>query len=110
MGKSVIDIQGNPATEDSIALAHGYGYFAYCCSNNQFFNQFMRELSIWSGATKSYHTTEGYFSGYELDCRDKKFFKSSTFRKICQRCGMELIICEDDCAPLRKFFDSIAKY
>lgn len=63
---------------------------------------------MWHGATKSYHTVSGeYFQGFELDCRDKKFFTSSTFSGICQRCNVELVICDDDMTPLRDFFDSI---
>lgn len=110
MEKIYLDLYGNPEREDSICLRHGYGYFAYTNSNNPFFCELMKNLAIWSGATKKYQTLSGeYYYGYELDCRDRKFLESATFRKICQKAKVELIICDDDMKPLKQFFDSIKR-
>lgn len=108
MGKIILDVHGTPASEESPCLKSGYGYYAYVSSNDGFFMQLMTELSLWSGATKTFHTTCGeFFDGFELDCRNKKFLTSDTFKKICQRCKVELVICDEDITPLREFFDSV---
>lgn len=38
MSKIILNLSGTPASEESICLTHGYGYYAYVSSNNSFFH------------------------------------------------------------------------
>ena len=92
-----LDLQGNPSQPDSICLSHGHGHYAYVSTNDTFISEFFRNICIWGGATDTHETIKGiYYSQYELDCRDKSFFKSDSFRKICQKHDIELIIFDNN--------------
>ena len=95
-GHIFLDIYGNPVRQNSSCLSTGYGYHAYVSSEDAFIYQLFREICMWGGATDIYETREGrYYKQYELDCRDKAFFKSDSFKKICQKHDIELTIYEE---------------
>lgn len=110
MKELILNLEGK-AMEGHITLSSGYGYMAYTNSDNSFFNKLMAELSVWNGATELYYTAngEGAYRMYELDCRDKGFFKSLTFRKICEHHNVRLVIQEDDVEELKRFFESVRR-
>ena len=96
-GHIFLNIYGNPVKQNSSCLSTGYGYYAYVSSEDTFINQLFREICMWGGATDTYETREGrYYNQYELDCRDKAFFKSDSFKKICQKHDIELKIYEEE--------------
>ena len=109
-GHIFLDIYGNPVRQSSPCLSTGYGYRAYVSSEDTFINQLLREICMWGGATDTYETKEGrYYKQYELDCRDKAFFKSDSFKKICQKHNIELTIYEEgsDTKNIRAFWDQM---
>ena len=109
-GHIFLDIYGNPVRQNSPCLSTGYGYRAYVSSEDTFINQLFREICMWGGATDTYETREGqYYNQYELDCRDKAFFKSDSFKKICQKHDIELEIYEEgsDTKIIRDFWDQM---
>ena len=110
MKELILNLEGK-AMEGHIALSSGYGYMAYTNSDDSFFNKLMAELSVWSGATGLYRTINGEdtYRMYELNCQDKDFFKSLTFRKICEHHNVRLVIQEDDVEELKRFFKSVRR-
>lgn len=111
-GHIFLDIYGNPVQQNSPCLSTGYGYHAYVSSEDTFINQLFREICMWGGATDTYETREGrYYNQYELDCRDKAFFKSDSFKKICQKHDIELTIYEEgvDNKVIRAFWDQMKR-
>ena len=96
-GHIFLNIYGEPVRQSSLCLSTGHGYYAYVSSEDAFIHQFFKEISMWGGATDTLETNEGrYYKQYELDCRDKGFFKSDSFKKICQKHDIELTIYEED--------------
>jgi len=92
-----LDLQGTPDRPDAICMSHGHGHYAYVSTNDAFISELFRNICIWGGATDTHETIEGiYYSQFELDCRDKAFFKSDSFKKICQKHDIELIIFDNN--------------
>ena len=111
-GHIFLDIYGNPVQQNSPCLSTGYGYRAYVSSEDAFIHLLFREICMWGGATDTYETREGrYYKQYELDCRDKAFFKSDSFKKICQKHDIELTIYEEgvDNKVIRAFWDQMKR-
>ena len=111
-GHIFLDIYGNPVRQSSPCLSTGYGYRAYVSSEDTFIHLLFREICMWGGATDTYETREGrYYNQYELDCRDKAFFKSDSFKKICQKHDIELTIYEEgvDNKAIRAFWDQMKR-
>lgn len=111
-GHIFLDIYGNPVRQNSPCLSTGYGYRAYVSSEDAFIHLLFREICMWGGATDIYETREGrYYKQYELDCRDKAFFKSDSFKKICQKHDIELTIYEEgvDNKVIRAFWDQMKR-
>ena len=109
-GHIFLDIYGNPVRQNSPCLSTGYGYRAYVSSEDAFIHLLFREICMWGGATDTYETREGrYYKQYELDCRDKNFYKSDSFKKICQKHDIELTIYEEgsDTKIIRDFWDQM---
>lgn len=109
-GHIFLDIYGNPVRQNSPYLSTGYGYRAYVSSEDTFIHLLFRDICMWGGATDIYETREGrYYKQYELDCRDKAFFKSDSFKKICQKHDIELEIYEEgsDTKIIRDFWDQM---
>ena len=109
-GHIFLDIYGNPVRQNSPCLSTGYGYRAYVSSEDTFIHLLFREICMWGGATDTYETKEGrYYKQYELDCRDKAFFKSDSFKNICQKHDIELTIYEEgaDNKIIRDFWDQM---
>ena len=81
----------------------------------RFFNiyNFLKEMSIWNGSTDTHETRDyRYFSQFELDCADKGFLKSRTFKKICQHHNVKFVIIDngdDDNQIIRAFWDQMQR-
>lgn len=111
-GHIFMNLYGNPDRQDSPCLRTGYGYRAYVSTDDSFINELFREICMWSGATDTLETVDGrYYHQYELDCRDKAFFKSDTFKKICQKHHIELTIYDemDDGTVIRVFWEQMKR-
>ena len=109
-GHIFFDIHGNPVRQNSSCLSTSYGYHDYVSYEDTFIHLLFREICMWGGATDTYETREGrYYKQYELDCRDKAFFKSDSFKKICQKHDIELEIYEEgsDTKIIRDFWDQM---
>lgn len=105
-----LNLQGTPIRQDSICLSHGYGYYAYVSTTDTFIYNLFKDICMWGGATDIYETKDGYlYSQFELDCRDKIFFKSDSFKRICQKHDIELIIFDngDDNQIIRNFWNQM---
>ena len=84
-------------SSDHICLNTGRGHFAYLSSGDGFVSELFKSICIWSRPANTYITKDGYYySQFELDCRDKKFFKSISFKKICEKHGIKLTIFDDE--------------
>lgn len=108
-----LDLEGTPDREDAICLRHGHGYYAYVSTTDEFVYNLFKDICMWGGSTNTYETKDGYlYNQFELDCRDKTFFKSDSFKKICQKHNIDLIIFEngDDSHIIRDFWGQMKKH
>ena len=81
----------------------GHGYSAYVCTDNTTITDVIRSLSIWGGSTKTFINADGIeYKFYEIDCRDKEFFKSNVFERICNH-KVKITIYEESNDELIKF-------
>jgi len=111
-GHIFMNLIGNPTKQGFSCLSTGYGYRAYVSTTDRFINDLFKEICMWGGATDTYETRDGrFYNHYELDCRDKAFFKSDTFKRICQRHHIDLEIYEDgnNSQVFRDFFDQMKR-
>lgn len=92
-----LNLMGMPDRPDSMYLSHGHGYYAYVSTEDTFIYNLFKDICIWGGSTDTYKTKEdGYiYNQFELDCRDRAFFTSNAFKKICQKHDIELTIFEN---------------
>ena len=92
-----LNLQGEPNNANDICLSNSHGYYAYVSTEvDSFIYNLFKEMSIWNGSTDTYKTRDyRYFSQFELDCADKRFLKSHTFKKICQHYNVEFIIMDN---------------
>lgn len=109
-----LDLQGEPDNKGSMCLSTSHGYYAYVGENvDAFVYRLFKEMSIWGGSTNSYITRDSrYFSQFELDCGDKAFFKSRTFKKICEHHNVTFVIIddgEDDVRIIREFWNQMIR-
>ena len=105
-----MNLQGTPVRPEYMSLSHGHGYYAYVSTTDTFINKLFKDICIWGGSTNTHETLDGHFyNQYELDCRDKAFFKSNVFKKICEKHDIELIIFDDGDDPqiIRDFWDQM---
>ena len=109
-----LDLQGEPVNKGDMYLSTSHGYYAYVSeSADAFVYRLFREMSIWGAPTNSYITRYShYYSMFELDCADKGFFKSRTFKKICEHHNIKFVILdngENDAQIVREFFDKMRR-
>lgn len=109
-----LDLCGEPVNKGGMCLSTSHGYYAYVSDSIDIFvYKLFREMSIWNGPTNGYATRDyRYFSQFELDCADKGFFKSRTFKKICEHYNIKFVIIdngEDDARISREFWDQIRR-
>jgi len=96
-GHIFLNLEGNPTHPKRCCLITGHGYYGYVSTTDTFIHTLFKDISMWHGATDTYETTQGnFYNQYELDCRDKPFFKSDSFKKICQIHDIELTIYDDE--------------
>ena len=110
-----LNLQGEPIRKGDICLSSSHGYYAYVSAYvNDFVYKLFTEMSIWNGSTDTHQTRDGrYFKQFELDCRDKAFFKSASFKKICQHHYINFVIIEDDedgNRIMREFWDQMKRW
>jgi len=93
-------------------LSNCHGHYGYLRTNKDFIKDLFKNLSIWNGATGALFSNHGDYTymEYELDCRNKHFFKSETFKSICSRNDIELIISEDNSENILKEFFELVHY
>ena len=104
-----LNLQGEPVNKGGMCLSTSHGYYAYVSESvDVFVYKLFKELSIWGCPTDSHITRDyHYFSQFELDCADKGFFKSRTFKKICEHHNIKFIIIdngENDAQIAREFW------
>lgn len=110
----LLDLQGDPVHKGDICLSTSHGHYAYVSNEvDPFVRQLFKEMSIWNGSTDTHKTRDyRYFSQFELDCSDKGFFKSRTFKKICEHHHVKLFIIdngENDARIAREFWDQMQR-
>ena len=110
----LLDLEGEPTNKGNICLSTGHGYYAYVDTDaSSFVYSLLKEMSIWGGSTDAYVTRDyRYFSQFELDCADKAFLKSRTFKKICQHHNVNFVIIDngnDDNRIIREFWDQMRR-
>ena len=107
-----LDLQGEPSHKGDICLSTGHGYYAYVETGvDSFIYNILKEMSIWGGSTDTRRTFDyRYFSQFELDCADKAFLKSRTFKKICEHHNVKFVIIDngnDDKQIIKEFWDQM---
>lgn len=109
-----LDLQGDPVNKGAMCLSTSHGHYAYVSTDvDAFVYRLFKEMSIWNGSTDAHVTTDfRYFSQFELDCADKGFFKSRTFKKICEHHGVKFVILdngENDFLIAREFWNQMRR-
>jgi hypothetical protein len=109
-----LDLQGEPTHKGNIFLSTSHGHYAYVETGvNDLIYNLLKEMSIWGGSTDTHKTRDyRYFSQFELDCADKAFLKSRTFKKICERHNVKFIILDDGDEYnqiMREFWDQMQR-
>ena len=109
-----LDLRGEPLNKGNICLSTGHGHYAYVAFGvDDFIGKLLKEMSIWNGSTGTHITRDGrYFSQFELACYDKPFFKSRTFKKICEHHNVKFIILDDGDEYnqiMREFWDQMRR-
>ena len=108
-----LNLQGDPIEGHISLRSTGHGHYAYVEQGvDSFVRKLFKEMSIWNGSTDTHTTRDGrYFSQFELDCADKKFFKSRSFKKICEHHNVKFIIMDnyDDNQIFRDFWDQMKR-
>jgi hypothetical protein len=110
----LLDLQGEPVNKGDMCLSTSHGHYAYVSNDvDAFVYRLVKEMSIWGGSTDAYVSRDfRWFSQFELDCADKGFFKSRTFKKICEHHNVKFVILdngEDDARIAREFFDQMVR-
>lgn len=96
---------GEPSSPNSPITRSSHGYDAFVCVKHAAIRTLFRSLCMWGGPTKTYELNNGdCYLYYELDCRDREFFESATFKKICRPYDVKIIICEDSKDLHTRFF------
>lgn len=104
----IFDFTGEPASPDSCCTRTGYGYGAIVCTEHTAITNLFKSLCMWGGATKSYTKDGNHYKFYELSCRDRGFFESDYFKRICRPYNMKITVCES-CKELYDNFYRDAK-
>lgn len=109
-----LDLRGNPTHKGHICLSSGHGHYAYVETGvGDFIRNLFKEMSIWGGSTDTHVTRDyRYFSQFELECADKDFFKSRSFKKICEHHNVNFVILDDGDdynQIMREFWDQMKR-
>lgn len=109
-----LDLQGEPINKGGMCLSTSHGHYAYVETGvNGLIYNLLKEMSIWNGSTDTHKTRDfRYFSQFELDCADKGFLKSRTFKKICEHHNVKFVIIdngENDAHISREFWDQMMR-
>ena len=112
--KIFLDLEGEPTHKGDMCLSTSHGYYAYVSTDvDGFIYNLFKEMSIWNGSTDIYRTRDWhYFAQFELDCADKGFLKSRTFKKICEHHNVKFFVVdngENDMRVIREFWDQIRR-
>ena len=83
---------GEPSSPDSPATRTGYGYSALLCTDDATLHEIFKAVSMWNGHTKVYSKGQDVYRFYELDCRDRSFFESKPFERICRAFDLDVHI------------------
>ena len=85
---------GEPASPNSCFTTSGYGYNALVCSEHMEIRTLFDSLALWCGPTKKYNKNGDIYFNYELACRDRDFFESSIFKRICKPYNIKITVCK----------------
>ena len=91
----ILAFVGEPTSPDSCFTSTCHGYDAFVCSEHTEVYNLLKSLCLWCGPTKRYKKDGNVYLYYELDCRDRDFFKSVIFKRICSPYNVKITICED---------------
>ncbi len=95
---------GEPTYPDSNITRTSHGYDAFVCTEHSAINNLFRSLCMWGGSTNTYVKDGKFYNYYELNCRDREFFKSDIFKRICKPYGITITICESGEELYNKFY------
>lgn len=95
---------GEPTSPESPCTSTCHGYDAMVCTEHAAVIDLFKSLCLWGGATNTYEKDGNYYRYYELDCRDKEFFKSNIFKRICKPYNLKITIIEDSKELYEKFY------
>ena len=103
----VLTLIGKPVAPANIATSTGHGDGAYVCTCHDAITQLFKSLSIWGGSTKTFVDSDGNEYKYsEMSCKDRSFFKSDVFERICKPYHVRIVIHEDH-SETRNFFSNL---
>ena len=108
VNEAIFAFVGEPSSPDSVCTNTGHGYGVFLCTKHTAIIDLFRSLCMWGGSTKTFEKCGNFYRYYELDCRDKEFFKSNTFRRICNPYSLKITIIEDGKELYNEFY-SVAK-
>ena len=97
---------GEPTSPDSSITRTSHGYDAFVCTDHSEINSLFKSLCMWGGSTNTYVKDGKFYNYYELDCRDREFFKSDIFKRICKPYNLKITICEDSKELYDKFYQT----
>lgn len=87
-----IDLSGTPVLKEDIHLSSGHGYAAYVAVSDQFIKTLFEELCIGKATDKYVFPSGTTYDKFELDCRDRDFFNSDSFKKLCEKHKVRLTL------------------
>ena len=79
-----INMSGTPVLKDDMYLSSGRGYIAYVAVSDQFIKTLFEDMCVGKATDKYVFPSGTSYDKFELDCRDKEFFSSDSFQKICE--------------------------
>ena len=95
---------GEPTSPDSPITNTYHGYDAFVCTEHNAINILFKSLCMWGGSTNTYVKDGKFYNYYELSCRDREFFKSDIFKRICKPYNLKITIVEDSKELYDKFY------
>ena len=87
-----INMSGTPVLKDDMYLSSGRGYIAYVAVSDQFIKTLFEDMCVGKATDKYVFPSGTSYDKFELDCRDKEFFSSDSFQKICEKHKVKLTI------------------
>ena len=91
----ILTFIGKPKGPSFVLTETGHGDSAYVCTQCNAIIKLFESLSLWGSYSKTFVDGDGnIYMYYEMDCNDRKFLKSETFKRICRPYHVNISICE----------------